>query len=263
MGHFGHTYLPMSYVFYTMPITLVRFLLRYLPTPKSDVLNECSQRHFEINWPLVSIKSCPTNFENGSPGLKLISPPNNHFHPVLIIVISHIWSNKNYAVFEVFELFQIFTKKHDFNRNIFNSFHWIYSQILKKPRLFLSKWFKLTTYSKFFLNKEIHIWNLNYNMYVNVKYKSVKIYQIQLRNFTRLFTLGKLDMIRQQYSSVNKKKASKIGSLEFFSYMYYLTSIFLNILTMSRVLKTWNTEGYEKNTYKYMFIVYILIKKIK
>ena len=23
MGHFGHTYLPMSYIFYTMPITLV------------------------------------------------------------------------------------------------------------------------------------------------------------------------------------------------------------------------------------------------
>ena len=42
MGHFGHTYLPMSYAFYTMPITLVRFLLRYLPTPKSDVLYERS-----------------------------------------------------------------------------------------------------------------------------------------------------------------------------------------------------------------------------
>ena len=42
MGHFGHTYLPMSDVFYTMPITLVRFLLRYLPTPKSDVLYERS-----------------------------------------------------------------------------------------------------------------------------------------------------------------------------------------------------------------------------
>ena len=42
MGHFGHTYLPMSDVFYTMPITLVRFLLRYLPTPKLDVLYERS-----------------------------------------------------------------------------------------------------------------------------------------------------------------------------------------------------------------------------
>ena len=36
------TYLPMSDVFSTMPITLVQFLLRYLPTPKSDVLYECS-----------------------------------------------------------------------------------------------------------------------------------------------------------------------------------------------------------------------------
>jgi hypothetical protein len=42
MGHFGNTYLPMSDVFYTMPITLVQFLLRYLPTPKSDVLYERS-----------------------------------------------------------------------------------------------------------------------------------------------------------------------------------------------------------------------------
>ena len=42
MGHFGHTYLPMSNVFYTTPITLVLFMLRYLPTPKSDVLNERS-----------------------------------------------------------------------------------------------------------------------------------------------------------------------------------------------------------------------------
>ena len=42
MGHFGHTYLPMSDVFYTMPITLVRFLLRYLPTPKFDILYESS-----------------------------------------------------------------------------------------------------------------------------------------------------------------------------------------------------------------------------
>ena len=204
----------------------------------------------------MSIKSFPTNFENDSPGLKLISPPNNHFHPVLIIVISHIWSNKNYAVFEVFELFQIFTKKHDLNRNIFNISHWIYSQILKKPRLFLSKWFKLTTYSKFFLNKEIHIWNLNYNMYVNVKYKSVKIYQIQLRNFTRLFTLGKLDMIRQQYSSVNKKKASKIGSLEFFSYMYYLTSIFFEYFNHVKGAKNMKYRRIWQNTYKYMFIVY-------
>ena len=43
MGYFGPTYLPMSYVFYTWPITIVRFLLRYLPTPKSDVLYERSQ----------------------------------------------------------------------------------------------------------------------------------------------------------------------------------------------------------------------------
>ena len=42
MGNFGHTYLPMSDVFYTMPIALVRFLLRYLPTPKLDVLYEHS-----------------------------------------------------------------------------------------------------------------------------------------------------------------------------------------------------------------------------
>ena len=32
LGHFGHTYLPMSDVFYTMPIPLVPFLLRYLST---------------------------------------------------------------------------------------------------------------------------------------------------------------------------------------------------------------------------------------
>ena len=38
LGHFGHTYLPISYVFCTMPIVLVRFLLGYLLTPKSDVL---------------------------------------------------------------------------------------------------------------------------------------------------------------------------------------------------------------------------------
>ena len=48
MGHFGHTYLPMSDVFYTMPITLVRFLLRYLPTPKSDVLYERSLIHWDF-----------------------------------------------------------------------------------------------------------------------------------------------------------------------------------------------------------------------
>ena len=48
MGHFGHTYLPMSDVFYTMPITLVRFLLRYLPTPKSDVLYERSLNYTVI-----------------------------------------------------------------------------------------------------------------------------------------------------------------------------------------------------------------------
>ena len=42
MGHFGHTYLPMSDVFYTMPIPLVQFLLRYLPTLTSDVLYEHS-----------------------------------------------------------------------------------------------------------------------------------------------------------------------------------------------------------------------------
>ena len=38
LDDFGNTYLPMSGVFYTMPITLVRFLLRYLPTPKLDIL---------------------------------------------------------------------------------------------------------------------------------------------------------------------------------------------------------------------------------
>ena len=42
MGHFGHTYLPISNVFYTMPITLVLFLLRHLPTTKSGVLYERS-----------------------------------------------------------------------------------------------------------------------------------------------------------------------------------------------------------------------------
>ena len=47
MDHFGHTYLPMSYVFYSKPITLVRFLLRYLPTPKSDVHFERSLR---LKW---------------------------------------------------------------------------------------------------------------------------------------------------------------------------------------------------------------------
>ena len=42
MGHFGHTYLPMSDVFYTMPITLlIRFLL------KLDVLYERSLREFK------------------------------------------------------------------------------------------------------------------------------------------------------------------------------------------------------------------------
>ena len=42
MGHFGHTFLPMPNVFYPMPITSVRFLLRYLPTPKLDALYESS-----------------------------------------------------------------------------------------------------------------------------------------------------------------------------------------------------------------------------
>ena len=42
MGHFGHTYLPMSNVFYTTPITLVQFLLRYPPTLKLDVLYQRS-----------------------------------------------------------------------------------------------------------------------------------------------------------------------------------------------------------------------------
>ena len=42
MGHFGHTYLHMSHVFYIMPITLFRFFLRYVPTPKLDVLYESS-----------------------------------------------------------------------------------------------------------------------------------------------------------------------------------------------------------------------------
>ena len=64
MGHFGHTYLPISDVFYTMPITLVRFLLRYLPTPKLDVLYEGSLMgstnqadpscfYFRISWILM------------------------------------------------------------------------------------------------------------------------------------------------------------------------------------------------------------------
>ena len=51
MGHFGPTYLPMSDVLYTMPITLVRFLLRYLPTPKLDVLYEHSQSMYLITPP--------------------------------------------------------------------------------------------------------------------------------------------------------------------------------------------------------------------
>ena len=42
MGHFGHTYLSMSDVFYTILITLVQFLLRYRPTPKWGVLYERS-----------------------------------------------------------------------------------------------------------------------------------------------------------------------------------------------------------------------------
>ena len=50
LGHFGHTYLPMSYVFYTMPITLVRFLLRYLPTPQLDVPYERS------SWKKLTLK---------------------------------------------------------------------------------------------------------------------------------------------------------------------------------------------------------------
>ena len=43
LGHFGHTYLPMSHLFYTMPIALIRFLLIYLLTPKADVL--CERSH--------------------------------------------------------------------------------------------------------------------------------------------------------------------------------------------------------------------------
>ena len=46
LGHFGHTYLPMSHVFYTIPISVVLFLLIYLPTPKSDVLYERSLIRF-------------------------------------------------------------------------------------------------------------------------------------------------------------------------------------------------------------------------
>ena len=56
MGHFGHTYLPMSDVSYTMPITLVRFLLRYLPTPKSDVLYESSHRVLEWLSPKLALQ---------------------------------------------------------------------------------------------------------------------------------------------------------------------------------------------------------------
>ena len=36
----------MSNVFYTMPITLVQFLMGYLPTPKSDFLYERSPGQF-------------------------------------------------------------------------------------------------------------------------------------------------------------------------------------------------------------------------
>ena len=41
MGHFGHTYLPMPYVFYTMPITLVWLLLipTYLPQNRTSFMN--------------------------------------------------------------------------------------------------------------------------------------------------------------------------------------------------------------------------------
>ena len=44
MGHFGPTYLRPTHVpcFNTMPITLVQFLLRYLPTLKLDVLYQRS-----------------------------------------------------------------------------------------------------------------------------------------------------------------------------------------------------------------------------
>ena len=59
-------YLPMSDVFYTMPITLVPFLLRYLPTPKSDVLYERSlmqTRIFFSGWrPWKNIRICRTTF---------------------------------------------------------------------------------------------------------------------------------------------------------------------------------------------------------
>ena len=37
-GHFGHTYLPMSDFSILCLFTYVRFLLRYLPTPKADIL---------------------------------------------------------------------------------------------------------------------------------------------------------------------------------------------------------------------------------
>ena len=52
MGHVGHTYLvylPISDNFYTMSINLVQFLLRYLPTLKSEVLYEHSlTKNFDI-----------------------------------------------------------------------------------------------------------------------------------------------------------------------------------------------------------------------
>ena len=57
MGNFGHTYIPMSDVFYTMPITLVRFLLRYLPTPKFDILYESSLK-LDIFQNSKAITSC-------------------------------------------------------------------------------------------------------------------------------------------------------------------------------------------------------------
>ena len=57
MGHFRHTYRPISHVFYTVPITLVRFLQRYLPTPKSDVLYESS---VTANQPISAKKGLMT-----------------------------------------------------------------------------------------------------------------------------------------------------------------------------------------------------------
>ena len=45
------TYIPMSDVFYTMPITLVQFLLRYLPTQGLlDLDGRNSQKYLNQTW---------------------------------------------------------------------------------------------------------------------------------------------------------------------------------------------------------------------